>query len=195
MWKDAMAPLANPKHEMICQKRASGANQTEAYSSVGFSSNPKTAYVFFKRPEVIARVREIQQQRIQTEIVSSELAAKQLGITKRWVLERLKYNAERCLRGQPVFDEAGVQIPGRFTGKPDAAGANRALHLIGLELGMFLERHELGGPGDFGRLSDEELLSEIKGSAVALGVPSDVIEQFLVTFQPAEDGQNGNVSD
>jgi len=107
----------------------------------------------------------------------------------------LKYNAERCLRGQPVFDEAGVQIPGQFTGKPDAAGANRALHLIGLELGMFLERHEIGGPGDFGRLSDEELLSEIKGSAAALGVPADVIEQLLVTFQPAKDGQNGSVSD
>ena len=60
---------------------------------------------------------------------------------------------------------------------------------------MFVERHELGGPGDFGRLSIEELLSEIKGSAAALGVPADVVDQLLVTFQPAEDGQNGNVSD
>jgi len=119
-----MAPLSNPKHEKICQKRATGANQTEAYSSVGFSSNPKTAHVFFRRPEVIARIREIQQQRIDSEIASSEIAAKQLGITKRWVLERLKYNAERCLRGQPVFDEAGVLIPGQFTGKPDCGPAS-----------------------------------------------------------------------
>jgi hypothetical protein len=171
LWdKNAMAPLSNPKHEAICQKRASGANQTQAYSSVGFSSNPKTAHVFFKRPEVIARIREIQQHRIDTEIASSELAARQLGLTKRWVLERLKFNVERCLRGQPIFDEAGVQIPGRFTGKPDSAGANRALHLIGLELGMFIEHYEIGGPGDFSRLSDEELLAEIEKDAVALGV-------------------------
>jgi hypothetical protein len=60
---------------------------------------------------------------------------------------------------------------------------------------MFLERHEIGGPGDFGRLSDEELLSEIAGSAAALGVPAEVVDQLLVTFEPAKDGQNGNVSD
>jgi hypothetical protein len=110
------------------------------------------------------------------------------------VLERLKYNAERCLRGQPVFDDTGVQIPGKFTGKPDAAGANRALHLIGLELGMFIDRHEMGGPGDFSRLSDDELLAKIEEDATALGVPADVIEQLLVTFQPS-DGYNDKDSD
>jgi len=162
---------------------------------VGFSSNPKTAHVFFKRPEVIACIREIQQQRIDREIKTSENAAKQLGITKRWVLERLKYNAERCLRVMPVFDENGVQIPGRFTGKPDAAGANRALHLIGLELGMFIDRHEIGGPDDFSRLSDAELSAKMEADAAALGVPADVIKQLLVTFQPAEDGHNGDDPD
>jgi hypothetical protein len=185
--EDAMAPLLNPKHEKICQIRASGATQTEAYSSVGFSTNPKTAHVFFQRSEVISRVREIQQQRIDREIESSEIAAKQLGISKRWVLERLKYSAERCLRGMPVFDEAGVQIPGKFTGKPDAAGANRALHLIGLEIGMFIERQEIGSPGDFSRLTDEELARQMAADAAAVGIPAEVVEQLLLAFQPTDE--------
>jgi phage terminase small subunit len=185
-----MPPLPNPKHEQICQKRANGANQTEAYSSVGLSSNPKTAHVFFKRPEVIARVREIQQLRIERELESSEIAAKRLGLSKRWVLERLKFNAERCLRGQPVFDENG-QITGTFTGRPDAAGANRALQLIGRELGMFIDRHEIGDPGEFSRLSDEELLARLEEDAAALGVPAEVIEQLALAFRSSENEGNG----
>lgn len=181
-----MPPLANPKHEQICQERAKGSNQTQSYSSVGFSDDPTSAHRFFKRPEVVARVKEIQNNRIKTEFDASDNAARSLGVTKRWVLERLKYNAERCLRGQPMLDTNGVQIPGKFTGKPDAMGANRALHLIGLELGMFIERHEIGGPGDFARLSDDELAARVEADAAALGLPQEATEALLLTFQPTE---------
>ena len=39
--------------------------------------------------------------------------------------------------------------------KPDCAGANRALHLLGLHLGMFVERKETGKPGEFDGLTIE----------------------------------------
>jgi len=180
-----MPALLNPKHEQVCQERAKGSNQTKAYSSVGFSDNPKAAHLFFKRTEVIARVREIQNDRIKRDFNASENAARSLGIDKRWVLERLRFNAERCLRGQPVVDVNGVHT-GKFTGKPDAMGANRALHLIGLELGMFIERHEIGGPGDFARLSDDELAARVEADAAALGLPQEATEALLLTFQPTE---------
>ena len=35
--------------------------------------------------------------------------------------------------------------------------ANKALALLGEEIGMFVDRKELGKPGEFSRMSDEEL--------------------------------------
>ncbi len=182
----AMPPLPNPKWEQICQERAKGETMADSYTSVGLKRVAQTIHLFFKKPEIIARIREIQNARIKREFDASENAARSLSIDKRWVLERLKYNAERCLRGQPVLDTNGVQIPGKFTGKPDAMGANRALHLIGLELGMFIERHEIGGPGDFARLSDDELAARVEADAAALGLPQEATEALLLTFQPTE---------
>ena len=38
-----------------------------------------------------------------------------------------------------------------------AASQNKALELLGKELGMFIDRKEVGGPNEFDRMSDEEL--------------------------------------
>lgn len=181
-----MPILPNQRWEIAAQERAKGTSITEAHEKAGFNRNPKAAHTFFTNPAIRARIKEIQNDRIKTEFDASDNAARSLGVTKRWVLERLKYNAERCLRGQPMLDTNGVQIPGKFTGKPDAMGANRALHLIGLELGMFIERHEIGGPGDFARLSDDELAARVEADAAALGLPQEATEALLLTFQPSE---------
>jgi phage terminase small subunit len=187
-----MPILANPKHEIIAQQLAKGTGIVDAYAAGGYARTAPSATKFAQRPEIRARVKEIQQARIKTEFDASENAAKALGIDKKWVLERLRWNAERCLRGQPVFDANGFQIPGKFTGRPDAGGANQALRLIGMELGMFIERHEIGGPGDFSRLTDEELAKRALDDAAALGLPAEATEALLLTFGPSapesEDG-------
>lgn len=43
------------------------------------------------------------------------------------------------------------------THRPDASAANRALELLGRELNLFTVKQEVGKPGDFDHLSDEEL--------------------------------------
>lgn len=179
-----MPILSNPKEEQVAQALAKGARVKDAYLAGGFKYIAVSATRFCKKPHIRARVVELQQSRIKTEFDASENAAKSLGIDKRWVLERLRFNAERALRGQPVFDEKGVQIPGKFTGRPDGATANQALKLIGLELGMFIERHEIGGPGDFSRLTDEELAARVGVDATALGMSAEATEALLLTFQP-----------
>ena len=186
-----MPALPNPKHEIVAQELAKGTRIMDAYAAGGFARTGASATKFAQRPEIRERVQEIQQRRIQKEEVASENAAKSLGLDKRWVLERLKYSAERCLRGQPMLDAQGVQIPGRFTGKPDAHGANQALRLIGMELGMFIERHEIGGPGDFSRLTDEDLAKRVLEDATALGLPAEATEALLLTFQPGETDSDG----
>jgi hypothetical protein len=65
-------------------------------------------------------------------------AIERTAITKEWVLDELRKNVER----------ASTAIPVTFRGKKtgvyrfDANGVNRALELIGKELGMFSDKRE-----------------------------------------------------
>jgi hypothetical protein len=50
----------------------------------------------------------------------------------------------------------------------NGAVANRALELLGKELGMFIDRKEVGSPGEFERMTDEELIEEVHRQAAEL---------------------------
>lgn len=193
-----MPVLPNPQHEQAAQHLAKGGMVIEAYMKAGFKRNSSSATQFFKRPEIAARVREIRhvlskavQAKLEKEIQTSQAVALKLGITKEKIISMLYYNANRCLRGQPVLDPAtGEQIPGRFTGQPDARGANQALKLLGLEChGMFIEKLEIGGPGDFSRLSDDEFEVKFREEALAVGLPEDAVAGLLTYDPPNSDGE------
>jgi hypothetical protein len=47
------------------------------------------------------------------------------------------------------------EVPGEYT--YNGSVANKALELLGKELGMFIDRKEIGGLNEFARMSDEEL--------------------------------------
>ena len=175
-----MPILANPKYEAAAQALAAGKTQQQAYTAAGFAYKPANASRFFKRSEVRARVQEIVTERIAVERKSTELAVKKSGLTKEWVIQRLMWLAERSLRGKPVMDTTGKHT-GEFTGRVDAAGANRALELLGKHLGMFIERQEIGEPGQFARMTDDELNNSIQQDARALGIPEEAISQLLTT--------------
>src|SRR5215471_4020290 len=53
----------------------------------------------------------------------------------------------------------------RETHLPDASAANRALELLGRELNLFTEKKEVGMPGDFDHMADEELTEFIEAQA------------------------------
>lgn len=59
--------------------------------------------------------------------------------------------------------EAVLDAEGKPTGeyKYNGSVANRALELLGKERGMFIDRKEVGGPGDFAAMSDADLDSFI----------------------------------
>lgn len=185
-----MPLLPNPKHEKIVQAFVRGAGQLEAYTSVGFRPHAPVASAFFKRPEVKARIAEVRELKsrllVEREIETSADAARKLGITKAKILEALWVNARNCLHGQAVVGKDGKPT-GEYTGTPvNAAAGNQALKLIGMEChGMFVERLEVGGPGDFARLTDEELAARVEADAAALGVDAEVTEALMLTFQPS----------
>lgn len=82
-----------------------------------------------------------------------------INVDKSYVLEALHHSAEtalarRTMRLKKVVNGEVVEIEAHF---PDRGAANRALELLGKEAGMFVDRREVGAPGDFARLEDAQL--------------------------------------
>jgi hypothetical protein len=182
-----MGILSNPKHETVAQSLAKGMGICEAYVAGGFKRSPVSASKFCAKPEIKVRVAEIRELRerlaLEHEVATSADVARKLGITKTKIIEALWQNAQRCLNGVPLLDEAGKPT-GKFAVKPDAAGASRALQLIGMEcFTMFVERHEVGNPGDFARLTDEELSARVEADAEALGFDPKATAVLLSMFR------------
>ena len=66
-------------------------------------------------------------------------------ISREFVMLRLRHVAERAMAATPVFDKDG-QPTGEY--KADFGAANKALELLGKQLGMFKEQTELKIKGD-----------------------------------------------
>ncbi len=80
-----------------------------------------------------------------TEKEVAKTAAKDIEkvrLTKQWVLDKLVRNAQLAMQ-----EEAHAE--GKGPTKYDGSVANRALELLGKELGMFVDRKETGAPGEF----------------------------------------------
>jgi hypothetical protein len=75
-------------------------------------------------------------------------------LTDAWVIEEL----------------IAVVIEARTQDRPDSAGANKALHLLGLHLGMFIEKKETGKPGEFNGLTIASKRERVLGIAKRLGI-------------------------
>jgi hypothetical protein len=124
--------LKNLRHEQFAQLVATGKSVTESYISAGFSPNGAkvSAYRLLRLAPVKARVDELS-------VCVSQSAVTRAAVDREWVLSNLKENVERSMRHEPVHDSRGVPT-GEF--RYEGGVANRALELIGKELGMFGER-------------------------------------------------------
>jgi tRNA A37 methylthiotransferase MiaB len=124
--------LKNPRHEKFCQLVASGMKPADAYVSLGYSANgaAPSANNLLKRADVAERVRELKE-------LAAQSAVARLELKREWVLEQLVDNVRKCKQDVAVLDRNG-QPTGVYTFQ--AAAANRALELIGKELGMFVDR-------------------------------------------------------
>jgi phage terminase small subunit len=138
-----MPLLENRRHELFAQGLFQGSSIVQAYADAGFVRNEQNASRLASSDKVKARV--------------AELAARSVAsvnLSKEWVIEQL----------------IGVVQDARSQEKPDSAGANKALNLLGLELGMFVERKEVGKPGEFDGLTIADKRARILGIAQQLGL-------------------------
>jgi hypothetical protein len=160
------------QQEAYARARAFGMSQSEAMSVIsgGKTKEKGTGSHWEKQPEIKNRINTLRHQ-------ITERAVEKASVDRAWVLERLKKVAERCLQEEPVM------VRGEPTGeyKFDSAGANRALELLGKELGMFVERKQID-LNPLGHKSDEELMMMAAELAQQIGMGEVVdVEARLLT--------------
>lgn len=128
-----MAVLHNSRHEQFAQLVASGRTPAEAYVEVGYAV--KAAYTcgprLFKNATVQARVSELLQ-------VVSAATVTRMSLDRQFVLRELMDNALKAKQSC------------------EWAASNRALELLGKELGMFNPR-DLPWDGNPATLTDSQL--------------------------------------
>ena len=152
-----MPVLTNPQYEIFAQEIAKGSTASDAQVVAGYAANRGNAANRAKHPEIRARVAEILTERQAMHSAAVAVAVQRLSLTKEWVIEGLMENAQRALQRQAVLDDDGQPI-GEY--HYQGTVANRAFELLGKELGMFIERREVGQPGEFAgieNMSAEEL--------------------------------------
>ena len=98
-----------------------GKSKSEAAKEAGYSE--ATANTIITLPEI--------QKKVEDGLSDAAIAA---GVSRSWVISKLKEVAERCLQARPVLDKLGRET-GLFVF--DASGANRSLELIGKHLRVF----------------------------------------------------------
>lgn len=122
------------KQEHFAVLIAKGVNGTEAAKTAGYAEKSAhvTASQLLRLPKVGLRIAELKDG-ITAQVVE------RVGIDKAWVIAQLVENVEMGKQAVPVV------IDGVATGEYEQQlpAANKALELIGKELGMFVERREV----------------------------------------------------
>lgn len=153
---DYSEPLVNAKHEHFAQLVSNGESAKGAYILAGYADKgaEQNSSRLMRKDEVLSRIEYLRRQKEQLHQETVKKAVEESGLTKEWIIEQLIENVHIAKAAEPVLDNEGNPI-GEY--KTNLAAANKALELLGKEVGMFIDRKEVGQPGDFNKLPDDEL--------------------------------------
>lgn len=132
-----MSILPNAKHERFAQELAAGKTADESYALAGFKPNRGNATTLKHKQSILDRVSEILSEREAIHGQATADAIKATALTKEWVIEMLTQNVAKAMQATAVKDDEGNPI-GEYSYQGSVA--NRALELLGKEMGMFIER-------------------------------------------------------
>jgi phage terminase small subunit len=161
-----MPALENPKHERFAQELAKGIAADKAYEAAGFKPNRGNAATLKQKESISNRVTELLSEREAIHAQATADAIKSTALTKEWVIETLKENVARAMQATEV-----KRADGTGTGEYQYQGsvANRALELLGKELGMFVDR---------------AVTENVNTNYVVSGEPVDNVEEWEAEFAP-----------
>jgi hypothetical protein len=128
-----MTVLANHRRERFCQLLAQGLTEADAHARAGYRRNDGNASTLARHPDVLERLKEIK----------GKQAAKALVTAETLINEA---------------DEA--RVGAMKSGQYSAASA--AVKIKSVLSGHWIERQEVGSPGDYDHLSDDELERQLK---------------------------------
>ena len=148
-----MPILKNQRWELFAQGIAKGLTQGKAYVQAGYKPSPSAPSRLFENVRIKERVEELVGRK-----------AVDIIINKQFVTEALIDNLEKALGRKPV--KIGAEGKECYVYRGDVA--NRALQLIGIEMGMFTEKREIKHVEEFSKLSDSELVQLLEREARAL---------------------------
>lgn len=155
-----------PEQEAYARCRAFGMNQAEA---ITFATNGKTtalsagAQMEKTYPLVKARINDLS-------VEVSQRVIEAAAVNKGWVIDRLKKVVERCMQAEPVMKMVDGELQETGEYKFDSSGANKALELIGKELGMFSTKIDVNH-NHMVTMSDAQLKAQANALAAELGLP------------------------
>ena len=136
-----MPALANPKHEAFAQAVVQGMNNAQAYEAAGYTSKGAAASVganrLLKDNKIVERIAELR---------SRQDTSFNVVLTKTWVIEETIQ----------LMREARI---GKAYGP-----AAKCLELLAREVNAFVEKKEIGAPGEFADLRDDELIAIVRSA-------------------------------
>jgi hypothetical protein len=128
-----MPVLTNAKYERFAQLLAQGKSAVEAYERAGYRRDDGNAVRLTKKPAITGRVQELTGQAAEKAKITVETLLRQADEIRRRAMESHQYSA-----------------------------AVAAIREMGVLSGARIERKEIGAPGEFDHLSDDELLAALR---------------------------------
>ena len=169
--EDGTKPLINIRHEAFAMRVAAGDTQVKAVKLAGYA--PAHAHVagskLIRMPHIRARIEYLKS-------LTTERAVESIALSKGWVLQELTANVSRAVKLE------------------DLSAANRALELVGKELGMFVERKLIGMQALISELTPENLKNASADELVRLVAGLERMLEGQVIDPEAPTEGDGNVS-
>jgi hypothetical protein len=130
--------LENPKHELFAQELAKGKTAEEAHGLAGYKASRSGASQLKQNLNISNRIAEILAEREAIHGQATADAIKSTALTKEWVIGTLMENVARAMQAKPAkLDDEGAAA-GEYVYQGSVA--NKALELLGKEMGMFVDR-------------------------------------------------------
>jgi hypothetical protein len=148
----ASTALPNHRRELFAQLLVQGFTAVAAYEKAGYKRHDGNASTLARHPEVEARLEEIRGELSSDFPLGTSAIAARANVTAESLMGKAEAVYERAMKcGQ-------------------LSAANGAVKELGVLSGKRVERSEVGGPGEFDHLSDEELRDEIVREVRELGL-------------------------
>jgi hypothetical protein len=133
-----MTVLANNRRELFAQLVFQGFTAVDAYEKAGYKRHDGNACTLANHPEILARLEEIRGEQTGFPVGTRAIAAR-----TKVTVESLIEDSEKVLQRAMEVNQLGA--------------ANAAIKGKAILSGNWTEHLEVGGPGEFDNMTDEEL--------------------------------------